>query len=186
LLHHVLPKVLDGTWKGGPDAVQADRMHEEVHRTISMARSEQAESLQRFLELEKAYPKLLAHFGDQKMFIFMRNGKFAEAETVFKETMTRAIKMKDAVKLVQLTELWLNRDFNPVRRNLQLAAEATEVGCKLAGPKDMHMLLSAAHAQNVVGNKAKSVEYAEQALEAAPDVKETRDQIQSLIRRYKR
>ncbi len=184
ILDLVLPKVLDGSWKGKEDAEIADKTLSSFFETLQKGNRDPVVGLKEFLTAEKENPTLSKLFADQKMMLLLRNKKYDEAEPLFQEIMTKATKSKDAMKLSSISRIWGSPQLNPEKRNIEWAVKAAETAHKLAGPKDLGSLLAVAQAYDAAGDKAKAAQWGDKAVDAAPN-EQVKEQIKRMIQKYK-
>jgi len=184
ILDEVLPKVIAGTWNAKVDAEATSKILDETFQGLGQASRDPAKGLEFFAKMEKDTPRLAAQFKDMKMGLLLRANKGEDAEKIFEELMAKSIKKKDANKLTSISRTWSNVQMNTEKRNLNLAVKAAVEANKLAGDKDIGSLLAAAQAYDATGNKEKAGEFADKAIEAAPEG--LKDRVKQLVEKYKK
>lgn len=184
ILDEVLPKVLDGTWKGQEDAKATSEILDNTFKSLGQAQRDPAKGLEIFAEMEKNTPRLAAQFADMKIGLLLKGNQVDKAEKLFNEVMAKSIKKKDAMKLTSLSRTWGNPQFNATKTKLELSVNAVEAALKLAGEKDLGTLIAACSAYDAAGNKEKAAAYADKAVDAAPE--NVKDRVKSMVEKYKK
>lgn len=184
ILDEVLPKVIDGSWKGQADAESTEKLLNETFKMLQQASQNPAKGLEQFTEMEKTSPRLISQFADMKLMLLLRNNKAEEAEQMFETLLAKFAKKKDAMKLTAISRMWSNPQMNTEKRKMELSVKAAEAAQKLAGDKDIGTLLASAAAYDATGNKAKAAEFADKAIDAAPE--RAKEQIKQMVEKYKK
>lgn len=183
ILDEVLPAVIGGTWKGQADAEAASKKLDDFFKMLGAGNRNPEEGLKQFAAAEKATPKLAGMFADQKIMMLLRAKQVDQAEVLFTQVMERAVQKKDSAKLVSISRAWSTPQLNPEKKSIKLAVEAIEAAQKLAGPKDLGALITAAQVYDAAGEKEKAKASASQAIEASPNER-AKEQIQRMMEKY--
>jgi thiol-disulfide isomerase/thioredoxin len=184
ILDEVLPKIVEGSWKGETDAQAATETLNNVFKTLQRANQNPEEGLKAFADQETQHPQLMAQFSDQKLMLLLRGQQMEKAEQLFQGISAKATKNKDAMKLASISRIWSEPSLNPEKRNIKLAVSAVEEAQKLAGPKDLGTLLAAAQVYDAAGNKTKAGECADKAIDAASN-EQLKERIKQMVQKYK-
>jgi thiol-disulfide isomerase/thioredoxin len=186
-LDDVIPKVLDGTWKGKADAEAIDQLTEDLEAAFTKSERNPTGALADLEAIEKKFPhkQKQPNFQATKVVLMAQAKKFDEAKALTEALLPKLTEKKNATLLNNLRAVWADEGLNPDRKHVGLAVQAAEAVLKVEGDKNPMALLGAAHAHHAAGDKAKAVEFAEKSLAAA----ENDDQkkfIQQQLEKYKK
>jgi thiol-disulfide isomerase/thioredoxin len=184
ILDEVLPKVIAGTWNAKVDAEATSKILETTFKSLGEASRDPEKGLEIFAKMEKDTPRLAAQFADMKLGLLLKAKKTDEAEKVFGELLTKAVKKKDATKLTSISSTWSSPQYNADKKNLDLAVKAIDEAIKIAGDKDIRTMLTAAQVYDATGNKEKAAEYADKAVAAAPE--NVKERVKTMVEKYKK
>ena len=182
----VLPKVVDGSWKGEKSKEQLDKVEKEVNEVFQSMRGKDAEATLKTLEeFETRNPALakIPYFVGPKMSLLLQAGKSVEARKTAEEVMKRAIKQDDSMALRTVSATLRSPAAKGNKELLALSLKAAKAMIEVAGDADAGALLNLAETYFAMGDKAKAVEYGRKAV-AAADVAPMKRYIEQRIKAY--
>jgi len=168
-IDEVLPKVLEGTWKGQADVDAMDARRKELGEVVGQATAEtKAEKLQAFL---KKYPESASsdEVVLEKLSIVVTAQKFEDAKPIIEEMIAIAEKKKSA-RLVRYAVALADPRINPEKKQFELVTKAIDTAVKYGG-SDENLLVSVFEAYVELGNKEKATAAGNKLIETVPDFK---------------
>ncbi|HVK19051.1 MAG TPA: TlpA disulfide reductase family protein [Fimbriiglobus sp.] len=186
-LDDVIPKVLDGTWKGKADAEAVLKLTDDLEAAFAKSDKDPAGALADLAAIETKFPHKQKQptFQVTKVVLMAQAKKFDEARALTEAMLPKLAEKKNTTLLNNLRAVWADKDLNPEKKHVALAVQAAEAVLKVEGEKHPMALLGAADAHHAAGDKAKAVEFAEKSLKLA----ENDDQkkfIQQQLEKYKK
>ena len=165
----VLPKVVAGKWtEADMEGIKA--IEKEVNEVFQATREPDAEVfLKKFAEFEKAHPELagIPYFNAPRINSMLKAKKTDEAKKLAETLMTKGLKTEDPTLLTTVSTTMRSPAANGDKEMLAMSLKAAEVALKMAGDKDIFVLLTVAEAHFANGDKAKAKEYGAKAVAAA-------------------
>jgi thiol-disulfide isomerase/thioredoxin len=170
-LDDVLPRVLDGTWRGQPDIDAMAKAEDELDAIFVKSEKDAAGAVKDLADFEARYPYKARQpmFQVSKVVLLAQARQFDEARKLTEGLIPKLKEKKDARLLHTMRQVWSDKGLNPDRKHVELAVKAAEAALEVQGEKDWQALIGVAEAHHTAGNKAKAVEYAEKAIAAAED-----------------
>lgn len=168
-LDDVLPKVLDGTWRGQADLDEIAKISDELGAIFEKAEKDANVGLKELAGFETKYPAKAkqAMFLVTKLVLLVQSKKYDEAKAMTEQLVPTLTAKKNGSMLMNVRAIWADKELNPERKHIDLAVKAAEAVLAVEGDKDPAALIGAADAYHVAGNKAKAVELAKKAVENA-------------------
>lgn len=168
-LDDVLPKVVDGTWRGQADIEEIQKATAELDKIFEKAEKDIDGSLSDLAAYETKYPNKAKQemFQVSKLAMLLQGKKFDEAKAFTEDLMKRLIAKKNAGLLSNVRAIWSAKELNPDRKNIALAVTAADAVLAIDGDTNPIALLGVADANFAAGDKAKAVEFAEKAVKNA-------------------
>jgi thiol-disulfide isomerase/thioredoxin len=184
MLDDVLPKVLDGTWKGQEDIDAIEKVQEEFFSILKKVDKEPEAAFRELADFDKKYPSKKNAFTDQRFMMFVAAKKWDETKALADQLIAKAIAKKDSGSLGLIGYILASEKMNPDKKHVELAVKAAEAALKLDGENDTRGLLALADAHFANGSKDKAVEFGEKALKST-DVKPFQEFIETRLKVYK-
>jgi len=165
----VLPKVIDGSWKGQASALELGKIEKDVNAVFNALRGEPEASLKAINEFETKYPPLahIPYFVGPKLDLLLKAKKTDEAKKMAEAVVAKAVKQDDAMALRTVSSVLRSGDAKDNKELLGIAVKAAEAMVKSAGDKDALALINLASTYFAAGEKDKAKEYGKKAVEAA-------------------
>jgi len=166
----VLPKVVDGTWKGEKSRQELEKIEKQVNDVFRALGGSDAEaSLKTLTDFEANNPGLakIPYFIGPKLNLLIRAGKETEARKMADEVIKRAIKQEDPTALRSVSMSLRTGKAKENKELLELSLKAAKAMLQLAGDKDAFALYNLADTYFTMGDKEKAREYGKKAIEAA-------------------
>lgn len=179
-LDDVLPKVLDGTWKGKADVEALERREKDFDAVLEAAQKKPEDGLAKFAEFAKTHPEK-AKQDDVRgihVYLLLASKKFDDAKPIAEELIAAAEKKKKA-DLAAPAIGFADVESNPDKKHADVGLKALETALKI-DDKDLRTLLTAVQVYTGTGDKDKAAAYAKKAVEAAPDDR-TRKQVEKVV-----
>ncbi len=183
-LDDVLPKVINGTWKGQADADALDKLMEEFFAILGKAQAEPEGALKELADFDKANPSKKDWMPDQRFLMLVSAKKWDVAKPMADQLMAKAIATQDSGPLGLIAYALANEKMNPDKKHIGMAVTAAEAALKLDGETDTRCLLSLADAHFANGSKDKAVEFGEKALKST-EIKGFKEFIEKKLKTYK-
>jgi thiol-disulfide isomerase/thioredoxin len=175
----VLPKVVNGTWKGQQSKEVLDGIQKEVGNVFRAVRGQDPNpkaSLKVIEDFETKHPALakIPYFVGGKLNLLLQVGKEAEARKMAEAVMAAAIKQDDPTALQTVSGVMRSGKAKGNKELLGLSLKAANAMLEVAGDRDTSALLNLAEVYLEKGERAKAVEYGKKAIAAAdnPRLKE--------------
>jgi thiol-disulfide isomerase/thioredoxin len=186
-LDDVLPKVLDGTWKGKEDAAAVEKLTEELNAAFTKSEKDPAGALADLAAVEAKHPykQKQPMFQATKIVLMVQAKKFDEAKALTEKLLPALVEKKNTGLLNNLRALWSDDGVNPDKKHVGLAVTAAEAVLKIEGDKSGLALIGAAEAYHAAGDKAKAVDLAEKAVANAQN-DDQKKFFQQQLERYKK
>jgi thiol-disulfide isomerase/thioredoxin len=163
----VLPKVIDGTWKG---PAELEALEKEVDGVFQVLQGRDAEaSLKALGDFETRHPALakIPYFVAPRISSLLRRGRASEARNFAEEVLARAQKQEDPMALRTVSGAMRSEDAKGDKGCLALSMKAADALLAVAGDKDVMALFNMAEAHLAAGDKAKAKEFGQKAIDAA-------------------
>ncbi len=183
-LDDVLPKVINGTWKGQADADAIEKLMEEFFAILGKASEDPDVALKELAEFDKAHPSKKDWMPDQRFMVLVTAKKWEQAKPMADKMMAKAIASQDSGPLGMIAYALANEKMNPDKKHIGMAVTAAEAALKLDGETDTRCLLSLADAHFANGSKDKAIEFGEKALKST-EIKGFKDFIEKKLKTYK-
>lgn len=182
-LDEVLPKVLDGTWKGKADADAMEAREKELEKvfeekTEAAMLAKLGEFMTKHPEKAKADDLRQLHLG-----LLVANKKWDEAKAVAEECIALSEKKK-AVMPAAAALAFADPTANPEKKHLGVAVKAIETVLKI-DDKDLGVLIAAVQVYTSAGDKDKATAYGKKAIEAAPN-DQVRKEVEKAVEEIKK
>lgn len=176
-LDMVLPKVLDGTWKGKADADEVDKAVKEFFELLSLEKPESG--LEKLVAFRKKYPAMAGknELHQLHMGILFAGKKWDDAKTLAEEYIALSEKTKKSMPAAYAIAFAIPQA-NPDKKHADLGMKALETALKF-DDKDVGLLLAAVQVHTAAGEKDKAAAFAKKAIDAAPD-DELRKQVEKV------
>ncbi|MCU0702413.1 MAG: redoxin family protein [Fimbriiglobus sp.] len=168
-LDDVLPKVLDGTWKGKADADRLEQRMKDFEGVFAAAQKSPEAGLEKFAAFVKAYPEKAKADETRQLSLglLLACKKFDEAKPLGEELIAEADKKKKP-ELAAAALGFADLKNNPEKKHFDLGLKGLEVALKHAD-KDIGLLLAAVQVYTTIGDKDKADAYGKKAVQAAPN-----------------
>jgi thiol-disulfide isomerase/thioredoxin len=185
-LDDVLPKVIDGTWKGEADLKQIAAARDALGAVFEKAEKDAAAALPDLAKFEAAYPAKAKQAAYQvfKVQVLLLAKKADEAKQLTETLLPGLVAKKNSDLLGNLRAIWASPEANKDRKHLDLAVRVAGELLKVEGEASVMALYAAADAHFQAGDKGKAVEYAEKAV-AASTQEEEKKFLREQIAKYK-
>jgi thiol-disulfide isomerase/thioredoxin len=179
-LDEVLPKVLDGTWKGKADADLLEARENDFLEVLTAARKKPEDGLEKFAAFAKKYPEKAKQDDVRglQLQLLLAVKKFDDAKPIAEELIAAADKKKKA-ELAGPAIGFAIAEINPDKKHFDLGVKALETALKL-DEKNLDLLLAAVQVYTGAGDKAKADVYGKKAIEAAPNA-DVRKQVVQVV-----
>jgi thiol-disulfide isomerase/thioredoxin len=186
-LDDVIPRVIDGSWKGKADAEAILKLTDDLEAAFTRSEKDPAGALKDLAAIETQFPhkKNQPTFQATKVVLMAQAKKFDEAKALTESLLPGLTEKKNTTLLNNMRAVWSDGGLNPEKKHVGLAVQAAEAVLKIEGDKNPMALLGAADAHHVAGNKAKAVEYIDRAIQHAED-DDMRKHLQEYQERYKK
>jgi thiol-disulfide isomerase/thioredoxin len=185
-LDDVLPKVLDGTWKGEADIKAMEETEKEINKAFESLNKDAAAGLRAVAEIETKYPAKAKQpmFQLQKTVGLMRGKKLDEAKAISETLLKASAEKGDASMLGNIAAVWTAEQLNPDKKHQDLAVKAAEALLK-ADEEDWQNLITAAEVFHATGDNKKAAELCTKAI-AKADHPEVKKQLEKMLSTYKK
>ncbi len=182
-LDEVLPKVLDGTWKGKADADAMEAREKELEKVFE-EKSPDA-MLAKLGEYMKKHPEKAK--GDDvrgmQMGLLMELKKFDDAKPIAEALIAESEKKKKAVPAVYALG-FADKKANPDKKHFDVGVKALETALKF-DEKNLQLLMAAVEIYTAAGDKDKAEAFGKKAIEAAPNP-QTRKEVEKAVEDIKK
>jgi len=165
----VLPKVVAGKWTEA-DVKAVGAIEKEVNDVFQATRDPEPEKFLTALgAFEKAHPELagIPYFNGPRLNSMLKAKKFDEAKAAAEALIAKGIKTDDHTVLTAVSSTMRSPFVNGDKDMLALSLKAAEGALKIAGDKDIFVLLTVAEAHFANGDKTKAKEFGAKAVAAA-------------------
>jgi thiol-disulfide isomerase/thioredoxin len=165
----VLPKVVEGQWTAD-DTEGLKKIETETRNALNAAFGTDAEAgLKALADFEKKYPKLASvpYFNAPRITLLLKAKRVDEAKKTVAAVMAKAFKQDDPTALTAVSSVLRGPDANGEKELLALSLRAAESALKLAGDKDIFVLLTVAEAHFANGDRARAKEFGAKAVAAS-------------------
>ena len=184
LLDDVLPKVIEGTWKGKEDLEAIDKMNAELEKILDPKSVELAPGsvLDKLDAFGKTYPEKFAQdmLQGQRMSLMVMNGKFDDAKKIAEALIAKSEKKKSAMPGLYVAIAFAEKKANPDLKHADLIEKSLEHALKIE-PTDVSLALEAVRIYTLLDKKDKAKEAGEAAVKNAPN-DEARKQIAKIVK----
>jgi len=164
----VLPKVVAGKWtEADTDALA--KVEEDANATFKAAFGQDAEAgLRALAEFDKKHPELagIPYFNGPRVSLLLKTKQTDEAKKKAEALIAKAIKQDDPTALTGVSGA-LRAGAGDDKGVLALSLKAAEAALKVAGDKDIFVLLTVAEAHFANKDVAKAKEFGAKAVAAA-------------------
>lgn len=184
----VLPKVVEGTWKGAEEAEAMAKVEADLRGVFQALSGPDAEvGLKTLADFESKYPTMtdVPYFRGPRLSALLRLGRVEEVKKDAQKLIEKGIKQEDPIVLQTVSSVLRSPAVKGDKDLLQMSVKAAEAALKLAGDTDALALVNVANAHFAAGDKAKAQEYGKKAMSAAE--KESaglKNYIQSQIKKF--
>lgn len=167
-LDDVLPKVIDGTWRGQADVDAIQENAKKLGEIFAKAETDIDTALKQLAEYEKANP----HKAKQEMFqvskvaMLMQGKKIEDAKVLSEPLLKKLIEKKNASLLGNLRNIWAAKELNPDKKHIEIATQAADAVLTIEGDTPV-ALYGAAETYSNAGDKTKAIALLEKAIAAA-------------------
>jgi len=177
-LDEVLPKVLDGTWKGKTDADALEAREKEFEKVFDEKTPEAI--LEKLTAFGKKYPEKAKQdeFRGAQVGLLIQGKKYDDAKTIAEELIAESEKkkkMKPAIYAMGFAD----KRANPDKKYIEVGVKALETALKF-DEKNLQLLITAVEVYTNAGDKDKAAAFAKKSIEAAPD-DNTRKQVEKVV-----
>jgi thiol-disulfide isomerase/thioredoxin len=168
----VLPKVVEGKWRGESDLAEVEQMEKEVNAVFEALGQQQTNpeaALKAITDFQAKRPLLanIPYLAGPKMGLQIRTKKFDEARKTADELMARAVQHDDPMALQTVAAVCRSPAARESQELVGLSIKAAEAGLKMTGDKDPMALLNVAESYHAAGDAAKAKDYGGKAIAAA-------------------
>jgi thiol-disulfide isomerase/thioredoxin len=166
-LDEVLPKVLDGTWKGKADADAMEAREKELEKVFEEKTPDKM--LEKLTAFAAKYPEK-AKQDDVKgmqLGLYMELKKFDDAKPIAEGFIAASDKKKKSEPAMYAIA-FADRRTNPDKKHFDVGVKALETALKY-DEKNLQLLLAAVDVYTFAGDKDKAAAYGKKAIEAAPN-----------------
>jgi thiol-disulfide isomerase/thioredoxin len=186
-LDDVLPKVLDGTWRGQADIDAIAAASKEFGEIFEVAEKDPAAGLKAIEAFGAKYPVKAKQDTYQLGYIalLLQNKKSEEAKRMTAPVLKKYIAKKNLRGINSVRGVWTSKEINVEQKSLEVAVEAAEAFLA-AAPGDFQALIFAAQTYAAAGNKAKAVELADKAVAAVGDNPKLKEKLESMAAEIKK
>jgi len=178
----ILPKVVDGTWKGEAGLKEIAIVQLELQTIQEKGEKQPETALKDLIAYEVKYPAKAKQTNVifTKLLLLMNLKKYDEAKAYTEAILPAAVAAKRSSTLDKIMAIWAAPQLNPEKKHVGLSIKALEALLQLAGKEPTAQLLfNAAEVYHLNGNKPKALEYLDAALKAE-DNPETKRQMAEL------
>jgi thiol-disulfide isomerase/thioredoxin len=166
-LDEVLPKVLDGTWKGKADADAMEAREKELEQVFEAKTPEaMKDKLDAFAKKHPEKAKA-DDFRGMQVGVLLQLKKFDDAKPLAEALIAESDKKRKMVPAVYALG-FADRRTNPDKKHADVGVKALETALKYE-EKSLDLLLAAVDVFTFMGDKDKATAYGKKAIEAAPN-----------------
>jgi len=182
----VLPKVVDGSWKGKESAEDiANTVEKEVSAVFTAQRGTDAEKkLKAITDFQARNPALadIPYFIAPKLNLLVETRKLVEAKKAAKGLLEKAVKQDNQLVMRTVSAAMRTGAAKEDKASLALSLKAAEALLQSAGDKEPMALLTMAEVHMATGDKDKAKELCEKAV-AAADTPAIKKSVQASVKR---
>ena len=184
-LDDVLPRVLDGTWKGETDLKAIKEIDTEFRSVVEKADQNPEAALKEFLAFETKYPAKAkqARVQSAKLYLALAAKKFDDAKALTEALLPKLIEHRNVGILNNFRSMWSDATLNPERKHMALVLTIANAVLKLEGETDPVALFGVAEAHFANGDKAKATEFIDKAI-AVADNEALKKELQDQAKKY--
>lgn len=185
-LDDVIPKVIDGTWKGQADIDAIKASAKKLGEIFEKADKDIDGALKELAAYEAANP----HKAKQEMFqvskvaMLMQGKKYDDAKTLTEPLLKKLIEKKNSGLVGNLRNIWAAKELNPDQKHIAIATQAADAVLAIDG-ETLFALFGAAETYRAAGDKAKATALLEKAIAAAKNDRE-KDFLNKKLEEYKK
>jgi thiol-disulfide isomerase/thioredoxin len=183
-LDDVIPKVIDGSWRGSVDAELFAKANRLLMKSMKLAEKDPATALAQIDEIGIAFPSKAKSlpYTLGRLFSLLKLKRFDEAKAFTETVAPNLIATKDSSTLAIIGSLWTDKEMNPTQQNADRGFELLEAAVTI-GDRDLTTLLMTAEAYHKAGNSEKALQLGEKAVDLAPDA--MKKSFRSRLEKYK-
>ena len=181
-LVEVVPKVVDGTWKGKSDADAmraADVEFWEIRRKV---RTDPQAAFRDFEAFEAKHPLRREALAEVKINMYLNAKRWDDAADLTRKVIAKAMADRDEHKLNNLRRYWTLPPLNPERKYMDLAIQAGEAALAASPERNPMMMLGMAETYFEAGMKEKGEAMGRQAVAESADGRAKEAVLRSLER----
>lgn len=183
-LEEVIPKVLDGTWKGQEDIDAIMKSEEEFMLVFQQIENDPKAALGELEKYKEKYPSKKDQIASREMLVLMKAGEWDKAKSLNEKLVKKAAEEKDSGELETLAFFWMAPMVNPEKKDLGVALESAKKAVELTKELEVSPLMTLAEIHVAMGDKAKGVELGEKAIKISDDDRE-KQAIERKVQEYK-
>lgn len=184
-LDEVLPKVIDGTWKGQEDVDAIMKANQELMEVFQKIETDPKGAIEDLAKYKEKYPSKKDELGSREMLLRMKAGDWDKAKPLAEQLVKKAGEEKDAEELETLAFFWMDPRVNPEKKDLAISLDAAKKGVELTKEQEISPLMTLAEVNFQMGDKAKAVELCEKAMKLSDDDRE-KQSIERQMEQYKK
>ncbi len=165
-LDEVLPKVMDGTWKGKADADALEAREKELEKVFAEKTPEAM--MAKLDEYMKKHPERskLDDVRGMHMGLLLQMKKFDDAKPIAEALIAESEKKRKMVPAVYALG-FADKKANPDKKHFDVGVKALETALKFE-EKSLDLLMAAVEIYTTAGDKDKAASFGKRAIEAAP------------------
>lgn len=181
-LDEVLPKVLDGTWKGKADADAMAAREKELEKVFEEKTAEA--TLAKLDAFMTKYPEKAKSddIRGMKLGLLLQAKKFDDAKPIAEALIAVSDAKRKMVPAVFALG-FADRNANPDKKHLDVGVKALETALKY-DEKNLQLLMAAVDVYTFAGDKDKAAAFGKKAIEAAPN-EQIRKEVEKEVERIK-
>lgn len=169
LLDEIIPKVLDGTWKGQQDLDRLMQVEQQLRTIVQKSSADMPAALAELEKFLEQHPGKKAKLADRLLMMRMQARDLDKAKATAEEMVKRAVEEKDSEGLEAVAALWQSPMLNPEKKELGVALDAAKRAVEITQEKAVSPMLTLGDVHFAMGEKEKAREWGEKALRAAGD-----------------
>lgn len=182
-LDDVLPRVVDGTWKGEESVAELRAIDKQFQDIFKKVDEDAAAAFADLAEFEKKYPNRSERIAPRKIIMAFKAKDDARARKWAEEVVAVATERKDSDRLSELANMLCAANANPDKKLGDVAVKAAEAAVKLTDGKEAGALFSLGQAHGLAGDREKAASHLRKAVELA-DSERTKKYYGSVLKQY--
>lgn len=184
-LDDVIPKVVDGTWRGQADIDEIEKADKAFETIMIDSRKDPVNAIKQLDDYAKSYPirAKQEQFQIQKLVLTLMAKKTDDAKAMSEAMLKSAVTRKKTNTVGTIAAIWAAPQLNPEKKNAELAIGAAEELLKLESG-EVNAWIHAAEVYGTFDKKEKAIELAKKAIDLAKDNKQAKRYAEELVKKF--